>query len=186
MKGQSDPQKSARAIARRLSQENIPYAIAGALALGALGHERLTVDVDILITAEGLARFKARWMGRGYVEQFPGSKGLRDTENDVKIDFLISGEFPGDGKPKPVAFPDPAAAGTEAGGYRVVALSYLLEMKLASGMSAPHRLQDLADVLALIRDRNLPQDLSEKLHPFVRAKFLELWEAAQQGRGDEY
>jgi len=26
----------------------------------------------------------------------------------VRIEFLVSGQYPGDGKPKPVAFPDPA------------------------------------------------------------------------------
>src|SRR5712692_1163392 len=44
------------AIARRLDQANIPYAIAGAMALGAHGYERVTVGVDVLLTREGLAR----------------------------------------------------------------------------------------------------------------------------------
>src|SRR5436190_2076426 len=56
----------------------VPYAIAGAMALNEYGYRRATVDVDVLLTADGLARFKARWLGRGYVEKFPGSRGLRD------------------------------------------------------------------------------------------------------------
>ena len=52
-------------------------------------------------------------MGLGYIPPFTGSKNLRDTEHGVRIEFLIAGEFPGDGKPKPVAFPDPAEAGVE-------------------------------------------------------------------------
>ena len=93
------------AIARRLDRANIPYAIAGAMALGAHVYERVTVDVDVLLTREGLAQFKKEELGRGYAENFPGNKGLRDTEHGVSIDVLIAGDYPGDGKPKPVAFP---------------------------------------------------------------------------------
>ena len=46
-------------------------------------------------------------------------------------------------------------------------------------MTAPHRLRDLADVLELIRVRRLPRELAERLDPYVRTKFDELWIAAQ-------
>jgi hypothetical protein len=112
--------QAALAMARRLAQANIPYAIAGAMALGAHGYERVTVDVDVLLTREGLARFKKEQLGRGYAEKFPGRKGLRDTEHGVSIDVLIAGEFPGDGRPKPVAFPDPAEAAIEGERFRIL------------------------------------------------------------------
>jgi hypothetical protein len=47
-------------------------------------------------------------------------------------------------------------------------------------MTAPHRLRDLADVIELIRVNELAEDLAQDLHPYVRAKYLELWRAAQQ------
>ena len=109
--GEADVQKALERLARVLEAEGIPYAIVGALALNEWGYRRVTVDVDVLLSAEGLRRLKAEVLGRGYVERFPGSRGLRDTEANVDIDFLIAGEYPGDGKPKPVAFPDPAQAG---------------------------------------------------------------------------
>jgi len=56
--------------------------------------------------------------------------------------------------------------------------SAFVEMKLASGMTAPHRLQDLADVLRLIAVARLPRELA--LDPYVRAKYDELWQAAQR------
>ena len=170
---------AARAIARRLDASNIPYAVADAMALNAHGYERVTSDVDVLLTREGLAEFKETYLGRGYVEKFPGSKGGRDTEHGVTIDVLISGEFPGDGRPKPVAFPNPAQAAIEGERYRILSLETLIELKLASGMTAPHRLKDLADVLELVRAAKLPADLSANLNPYVRDKYLELWRAAQ-------
>ena len=55
----------------------------------------------------------------------------------------------------------------------------LIELKLASGMTAPHRLKDLADVLELIRALALAESLAGELNPYVREKYLELWRAAQ-------
>ncbi len=172
--------RAAVELARLLDEAGIPYAIAGAMALGAHGYERATVDVDVLLTRDGLERFKGLHLGRGYVEKFPGSKGLRDVRNGVTIDVLIAGEYPGDGRPKPIAFPDPASpTAVVVGRFRVLGLSTLLELKLASGMTAPHRLRDLADVLELIRLGGLSEALGAQLHPFVHEKYAELWRAAQ-------
>ena len=140
--------------------------------------------MDVLIRREGLDRFKAQWLGRGYVGVRPGGKAVRDTINNVKIDFLLTGDFPGDGKPKPVAFPDPREAAIAGDKYRVVSLPRLVEMKLALGMTAPHRLQDLADVLRLIRDADLPRDFAAQIDPYVRAKFEELWLASRHPEDD--
>jgi hypothetical protein len=105
--GEGGVRNAAAAIAERLAEAGIDYAIAGAIVLGEHGFKRFIVDVDVLIRREGFDCFKAEWLGRGYVDVRFGGKVVRDTINDVKIDFLLTGDFPGDGKPKPVAFPDP-------------------------------------------------------------------------------
>ncbi len=102
----------------------------------------------------------------------------------MKIDFLITGDFPGDGKPKPVVFPDPREAAVAGEKYRIVSLHKLVEMKLASGMTAPHRLQDLADVLRLIHAADLPRDFGAQINPYVRDKFDELWVASRHPEDD--
>jgi len=177
-------QRAATDLAHRFEELGIDYAIAGALCLAAHGVVRATEDVDVLVTREDLERFKERWLGRGYVNLRPGGKAMRDTVNDVKVDFLIAGEYPGDGKPKPVSFPGPSDAAVDAGRFRVLRLQSLLELKLASGMTAPHRLQDLADVLKLIETAKLPRALGEALDPYVRAKYEELWQSAQHPEED--
>lgn len=182
--GDSPVQQAAAEIARRLEDGGIDHAIAGAICLAAHGVTRATEDVDVLITREGLEQFKHAWLGRGYVNLRPGGKAVRDTANGVKIDFLLTGDFPGDGRPKPVAFPHPAAAGIPAGRFRVVDLPRLIELKLASGMTAPHRLQDLADVLRLIHVLRLPATFGEGLDAYVREKFDELWRSAQHPEDD--
>jgi hypothetical protein len=86
----------------------------------------------------------------------------------VKIEFIVTGEFPGNGKAKPVAFPDPEAVMERREGIRVIDLKSLIELKLASGMTSKTRLQDLADVQKLIQQHHLTPEFAEKLHPYVR------------------
>jgi hypothetical protein len=177
--GEAKVQETLERLARRLEELGVEFALAGGLAVGARGHLRLTVDVDVLITAEGLARFRRAWLGRGYVERFAGSRGVKDTESGVAIDFLLAGQFPGDGKPKAVRFPDPGMVPLGEEPYRIVDLRTLIELKLASGLSAPDRLLDLADVIALVRANELGEEFASALDPSVREKYVELWRAAQ-------
>ena len=180
--GESKVQATLTRIAHCLDELGIDFALASGLAVGVRGHVRLTVDVDILVTAEGLTRFKTRWLGRGYAETSPGSRSVLDSETRVVIDFLISGEFPGDGRPKPVRFPDPSTIMKADDLYRVLDLRTLVELKLASGISAADRLQDLADVVALVRANDLPGSFADVLDPSVQDKYRELWTAAQRPR----
>ncbi|MCP3961966.1 MAG: nucleotidyltransferase family protein [bacterium] len=163
----------------RLTELDIPYAIVGALSLNAYGYQRTTSDVDVLVRREGLEAFKKEHLGRGYLEKFPGSKGLRDATQNIEIDVLLTGDYPGDGKRKPIAFPDPAEVAERGERFALLPLPRLLELKLASGMTAPHRLRDLADVLELVRINELGEELAGSLHPYVREKYRELWQAAQ-------
>jgi hypothetical protein len=179
--GESKVHKTLERLARRLEEAGVDFALAGGLAVGLRGHLRVTVDIDVLITEEGLRRFKERWLGRGYVEKFAGSKGIKDAETGVPIDFLVAGDYPGDGEQKPIRFPDPGSIAKAESSYRVLDLRTLIELKIASGISAADRLVDLADVLALVRANKLPLEFADSLHPFVREKYSELWRAARSG-----
>lgn len=176
---QSDVQKTLRRIARRLDELGVDYAVAGGMALFKHGFRRFTEDIDILVAREALKVIHNQLEGLGYVPPFTGSKNLRDTDSGVRIEFLVAGEFPGDGKPKPVAFPDPAEVGIEIDGVRYLILPALVELKLASGMTNVGRLKDLADVIELIKARNLPAEFADELNPYVRDKYLELWRGIQ-------
>jgi len=168
-----------RRITQRLRELKIPYAVAGGMAMFLHGFRRFTEDVDILVDRNGLQKIHRELEGLGYVPIVPGGKNLRDAESGVRIEFLVTGDYPGDGKPKPVAFPDPDQASVERDGIRYLSLPALVELKLASGMTASGRLKDLADVQELIRLLRLPADFAEQLQPFVREKYTELWRMVQ-------
>ena len=177
--GEAPVQHAMRKLAARLDELGIPYALVGAMALNEYGYRRVTVDVDVLMTPEGLKQFKAVWLGRGYLEKFPGSRGLRDTELGVTIDVLMTGDYPGDGKPKPVRFPDPAKVAIREGGLSLIPLAKLVELKLASGMSTIHRAKDIGDVVELIKVANLSRELANDLDASVRSRYLEIWDELQ-------
>lgn len=177
--GVGDVQRALSKLVRILDDAGISYAVIGAMALNEYGYRRTTVDIDLLLRRDGFEKLKAVVIGRGYEEKFPGSRGLLDVEHGVPVDVALAGEYPGDGRPKPVRFPDPAAAAVRGARVALLPLEWLVALKLASGMTAPHRLRDLADVLELIRAARLPAEFSDQLDPSVRDKYRELWEAAQ-------
>jgi hypothetical protein len=164
-----------RKITRKLDELGVPYAVAGGMALFYHGFRRFTEDVDILVTREGLQKIHAELEGRGYLPPFTGSKNLRDADSGVRIEFLVAGDYPGDGKPRPVAFPDPASVAIDLEGMHFLNLVSLIELKLASGMTNPLRLKDIVDVQELIQVLALPEDFADRLNPFVRDKYRELW-----------
>ncbi len=173
-------------ITRDLKEHGIDYMVIGALALFEHGYVRLTEDIDLVLTPQGLAAFHNELIGLGYLPAFPGArKRLRSTAEGITVEIMLTGEYPGDGKPKPVAIPEPSGASTEINGIKVVTLEKLIELKLASGISAPHRLKDLADVQELIKIRDLPENFAERLDPYVREKFLELESAVRNASTTE-
>lgn len=173
-------------LARRLDDAGIDYALIGGMALAAHGYRRFTSDVDVLTTREGLDAVHRELNGRGYLPAFQGArKALRDTTTNVQVEFITTGEYPGDGKPKPVCFPDPGVVAVQLDGYKVIALPSLIELKLASGLSAPHRIRDLADVQDLISTLHLLRNFADQLDPSVRDEYLRMWDVAEGARNPQ-
>ncbi len=168
--------RSMRKLTTRLDQLQLPYVVVGGMALFLHGFRRFTDDVDLLVTKSTLAAVHSHLEGLGWVPPFAGSNNLRDAETGVKIEFLVTGEYPGDGKPKAVSFPDPAKVGVEIGGVKVISLAALIELKLASG-TAPWRLKDLGDVQEVIRALKLPAEFGDEVDESVRGQYRALWEA---------
>jgi hypothetical protein len=184
--GEAELQKTVRKLVAILDAEDLPYAVIGALALNEYGHRRVTVDVDLVMRDEDLQTFKRRWLGKGYAERAPGTGKLIDSENGVHIDVLSTGRFPGDDKPKPIAFPDPRTMAVRGGPFALLPVERWIELKLASGMVAAHRLKDLADVQELIRVAGFPRTMADDLDPWVRERFLTLWDAVNEAPEDPF
>ena len=176
--GHSEAQQALYRLTAILEAEGLPYAIIGAFALNEYGHRRVTVDVDLIMREDDLREFKRAHLGKGYAERVPGTGKLVDTTLGVNIDVLSTGRYPGDDKPKPIAFPDPAQVALRGERFALLPMPRYIELKLASGMVAPHRAKDLVDVQELIRSAGLAREVADELHPWVREKFRALWDLA--------
>ncbi len=174
-----------RRITLELEGKGIAYSVIGALALNQHGYRRFTEDIDLLMTPEGLKRFREELVGLGYRPAFPGAARKFRTAENVPVEIITSGEYPGDGLPKPIQFHDPEQDCVVIDGIKTVTLEKLIELKLASGISAHDRLKDLADVQELIKLKNLDAEFAARLNPYVREKFTELHRGVADARKRE-
>lgn len=175
--------KTLRRIVTRLEELGVPYAVVGGLALFHHGYRRFTEGVDLLIDRADLKRIHKRihdsLSGLGYLPPHQYSKNLRDTQSGVRIEFLLSGDYPGNGKPKAIAFPSPVEVSEESDGTFFLDPVTLVELKLASGASNKERAKDLIDVQQLIKSRRLPRDFADQLDASVRSQYFNLWNDSQ-------
>ena len=168
-RGQGVLNRTLLRIIADLERNGIDYGVIGAIALNQHGYKHFTEVVDILLTKEGLRKFQEHLVGLGYRPEFPGAtRQFRMTAENVRVKVVTTGEYAGDGLPKPVVFPDPSENVEEIDGVRTITLEKLIELKLASGMTAADRLKDLADVQEIIKIKGLVPEFAEKLDESVR------------------
>src|SRR5215813_6388488 len=101
--GKSLLNNALRRLASDLEAHGIEYSVIGAIALNQYGYRRFTEDIAVLLTKEGLRRFREELVGLGYRPAFEGAtKKFRTTDENVPVEIITTGEYPGDGLPKPV------------------------------------------------------------------------------------
>jgi hypothetical protein len=169
-------------MAKRLRDLDIAYAVTGDLAMFFHGLERSTDVLELLVSRESLSEIHQRATGLDFTSSAYGSKDIRDKTNDVTIKFIVTGDYPGDGRRKPVVNPDPIEASVEKDGIRWMKLPVLIDIKLASGMTNPAKLKDLTDVQDLIKALNLDVKYGKNLNEYVREKYEEMQLAVELGR----
>jgi len=91
-------------VVAKLDEGKISYAIVGGMAVNAHHHERTTKDVDFLVTADGLKPFRDRYLHKEFAPVPGRPRRFMDPANNVCFDLLVTGLFPGSGKPGPIAF----------------------------------------------------------------------------------
>ncbi|MEZ5345802.1 MAG: hypothetical protein R2681_09640 [Pyrinomonadaceae bacterium] len=174
-----------RKLTADLDAHSIDYCVIGAVALNQHGYKRFTEDIDLLLNKEGLEKFQNELVGFGYRPAFKdAARKFRTTAENVPVEIITAEEYPGDGKEKPVKFPNPSEDQVVIDGIKTVTLEKLIELKLASGMTAKNRLKDLADVQELIKIKELGKEFGDKLNPYVRGIFLELQSSVEEAESE--
>jgi hypothetical protein len=168
-----------RRLVRRLERAGIPHAVMAGMAVYAHGHERMTNDVDVLLTRAGLEEFRRCFVPKYYEQDPKRRRRFVDKKDRITVDILVTGFYPGRGEPGPVAFPDPEAVREQILKINYINLPTLVQLKLAA-----RRYQDFADVVNLISVHNLDESFAERLHPTLRRDYIECLE--EKRREDEY
>ena len=156
-----------------LTESNIPYAIAGGVAVCLHGYQRNTVDLDLLVGAGQSEAVRRRFASAGIVWD-EGQREFR-APSGVAIHFLVSGDRAGKGSE--VRFPDPSdpKVVTELEGMPTLSLAALIESKIACGQADLRRThKDFADVVELIDKHQLGRDFARHLHKSVRSTYRRL------------
>lgn len=177
--GKDEVHNTLRRLIKRLERAGIDYAVLGGLAVKAHGYRRTTDDVDILLTPDGLAEFRKRFVPKNYEQVEKRPRRFVDKLNRITLDILVAGMFPGRGNPGPIAFPDPAVVRQSFEKAQIINLVTLVQLKLAA-----RRYQDFADVVHLIRANDLDESFQDKLDKSVRQDYIECLE--EKCREDEY
>ncbi len=173
--GTSGLLETARAAVSVLADHDIPHLIVGGLAVQEHGYPRMTIDVDIVVpdVLEAVELLTANVNGPFFrVPKVPDR--VEDRRNGVLIDLLPAGQVLKAGCKIP--FPEPAKAAEQ---FQFISLEDLISLKLDSWNGSPnHRIKDKADVVELIKYRNLPRKLA--VAPAVRVLYTETWDALQR------
>jgi hypothetical protein len=177
--GQGEVHQTMCRLVERLETANIAHAVVGGMAVNAHRHERTTKDVDVLLTPEGFADFKRQFVPGTYEPVKGRPRRFLDTATGRTLDILVTGKFPGSGKPGPIAYPNPAAVWERINQINYVNLTTLIVLKLAA-----RRPQDFADVIGLISVHGLDESYLTQLPVSVRQDFIECLE--EKHRQDEY
>lgn len=139
--------------------------IVGGLALQELGHERWTRDIDLLADAAHFREVLDALRAGGF--ELSTERSLRHRATGVEVDLLKEGVTLRGGR---LPLPHPRELGPNRG---TATLSGLLRLKLDSP-----RLQDQADIVALIKKRGVEvlaarAALPAELHALLDALFAQ-------------
>ena len=145
--------------------------IVGGLAVQELGYERYTKDVDAVVDSDHFTEVLARLREAGF--ELTPLRVLKHRETGVELDLLREGAQLKDAR---LPLPHPRELGPNLG---TATLPGLLRLKLDA-----HRLQDQADVVALLKPRlNEIERLCQEIPVPLRKEFLELAVIARREAG---
>ncbi len=160
--------ETARKVSCLIKQHGIDGAVIGGVAVFLHGYARTTRDVDVLVRQPLADMVRA-------LEQAGA------TVDPKRREFLL------DGVTVQLVSEDLTATSprdsVEIDGVLTVGLADLIAMELRSGMDNLARAQDIADVVGLIRERELTGQFAAGLDRALRGEFRKLVRAVRREQG---
>lgn len=151
-----DLRKALSVIVAEFEKNDVPYAVIGGFALGALGVPRSTIDIDFLVPADALHKVEPIMLSFGYEKIFSSenvSQYVSPAAEMGEVDFLHA--F------RPISLrmlAEAEAVAVFGGGInlKVLRAEDIIGLKLQAISNSPGRLaRDNADIEDLMRSRKL-------------------------------
>ncbi|MGH7281456.1 MAG: hypothetical protein ACRELY_08045 [Polyangiaceae bacterium] len=131
------------AVRALFAAAKVPFKIVGGIAVVHHGYARATEDIDVLVPLGSEAAIDAVLEKHDFVRE--SRARLRHAPTRVRVDLLIEGDaIP---RAATMTYPSPMRVSASAADGDVISLSELVTLKLFA-----HRHQDLADVVALLKN----------------------------------
>ena len=160
-----------RELHAALTASELAYCLIGGVAVNAYGRVRGTLDLDLMIYSEAASQAQQIVESLGFRSLAPGDDIASYVRGNTRLDFLIAR--------RPIARDLLARAGTiEFGGdaIPVIPIEGLLGLKIQAFNDNPSRLQDLDDIVQLVRlhrDRLNLDELRRYFRLFDRESVLD-------------
>jgi hypothetical protein len=155
----------AREVSRVMARSGIDGVVIGGVAVVLHGYVRTTIDVDVFVASD-LGAMKRALEAAGF--DFD-KNARRYWKGDVAVHLVSSGETEA-----------PLGPPVEIDGIRTVAVEDLIRLKLRSGLDNLARAIDIADVVGLIRIRNLSPEFASRLPKDLRSSFRKIVRAVRK------
>jgi hypothetical protein len=167
--------KAIEKIANILNEYKVSFCIIGGAARFKYHVEKMTQDIDILISKEDKNKIKKIPMGQMRDISNGRSKIFNLHDPKARIEFIYSGEISGDGI-HGLKYVEPENIKKDFNKIPYISLIALIQYKLSAGIYG-ERLKDFADIIDLIQKNNLKKDYGKNFRKDLKIKYEELWDS---------
>ena len=150
---------ASRRAEQRLKMVDIPYALAGILAMFTHGYRQFCTEIEIWIAPADWPKVEERFADSGYA-RIGTSRKFHCGQTDIVVVFCTCDTLP--------------TSSEIIDDIPTVTLPALIESKLIEGRN-PARMAATGDVQEMIKTLELTETFAEKLAPLVQAEYRYHW-----------
>ena len=171
-----DRQNTMNLITQVLKNKDIDFCFIGGAVLPDYHYERMTSDIDILISYKDKEKFLTL-IGSYFKRKFKNiQKSLFWNNPKTEIDIIFSREKAGDIN-KGIPYKEPKELSKMKHSVPILTLKNIVQYKLCAGLYGKVRLKDFSDIQQLIHINKLPIDFADKFRDDIKNKYIELWKS---------
>ncbi len=163
-------------ITNLLKRKDINFVFIGGAILGKYGYNRMTEDVDILVSLKD--KNKLMKLSPGFFKFNDSGRKGRFHKTKTLVDVLYSGDNVGENSK--IILPEPDKVSVIVDGVPVLSLQSLIEFKLGARLFAKNRLRDDGDIQALIISNDLDREFMSHLRKDLKEKYQQIWDSTDK------